>query len=263
MAIHYRTQGIFLKKEEKGEADFLFTIYTKDFGKLDILGKAIRKIKSKLRAGAREFCWSEIEFIQGKTYKTLTDAILIKEFRDIKTDLEKLKIVYQIADVLDNLVSGEERDEKIWDLVLQTFQWLNNKNQEFHPPKFSEKTWAGKEIRNQEIVYHFFVWNLLAILGYSPRLYNCPICERKLEPEKLYWSSEEGGIVCGECSNKKSEESKLQKIDVDIVKIIRLLLQKNWQTVNKLRLSLLHLEQLKTISDDYFSYVSGEALDTN
>lgn len=39
MFVHYRTQGIFLKKQDRGQADELFIIYTKDFGKLEILGK--------------------------------------------------------------------------------------------------------------------------------------------------------------------------------------------------------------------------------
>ncbi len=34
MAIHYRTQGFILEKINRGEADQLFTVYTKDFGKL-------------------------------------------------------------------------------------------------------------------------------------------------------------------------------------------------------------------------------------
>ena len=79
MAIHYRTQGFILKKTDRGEADQILTIYTKDFGKLEILGKAIRKIKSKLRSGADLFYFSEIEFIQGKAYKTLTDILKLKE----------------------------------------------------------------------------------------------------------------------------------------------------------------------------------------
>jgi len=68
MFVHYRTQGLILKKEDQGEADLLFTIYTKDFGKLEILGRAIRKISSKLRSGAEIFYLSEVEFIQGKIY---------------------------------------------------------------------------------------------------------------------------------------------------------------------------------------------------
>ncbi len=63
MAVHYRTQGFVLKKTDLWEADQVFSIYTQDFGKLKVLGKAIRKIKSKLRSGAELFYLSETEFI--------------------------------------------------------------------------------------------------------------------------------------------------------------------------------------------------------
>jgi len=45
MFTYYRAQGFILKKEDRGEADRIFTIYTKDFGKLELLAKAVRKIK--------------------------------------------------------------------------------------------------------------------------------------------------------------------------------------------------------------------------
>lgn len=239
MAIHYRTQGFFLKKEEKGEADFLFTVYTRDFGRLEILGRAIRKIQSKLRAGAREFCLSEIEFIQGKAYKTLTDAILIEEFKDIKRDLGKLKIAYQIAEVLDNLISGQEKDERIWNLLNETFQKLNN---------YSLLT------THYPLIYYFFLWSLLSFSGYQPQLYNCVLCDKKLEPKNLCWSSEGGGIICEDCFKN---DFNLQKINTDIIKILRFLLQKKWQIINRLKISPLHLEQLKTISDNYLLHISG------
>ncbi|NQU82868.1 MAG: recombination protein O N-terminal domain-containing protein, partial [Parcubacteria group bacterium] len=77
---HYRTRGFFLKNEARGEADEIFTLFTSDFGRIRVLGRAIRKITSKLRSGAGLFYYSEIEFIQGKQYKTLTDAVLIDKF---------------------------------------------------------------------------------------------------------------------------------------------------------------------------------------
>ena len=116
MAVHYRTQGFILKQDNLKEADQLFIIYTKDFGKLKILGRAIRKIKAKLRGNSQLFSLLELEFIQSKSYKTLTDAIVIDKFSEIHKDLEKLKITYQIGEVLDNLIKGEEADEKIWKL---------------------------------------------------------------------------------------------------------------------------------------------------
>ncbi|MBU4204806.1 recombination protein O N-terminal domain-containing protein [Patescibacteria group bacterium] len=73
MALHYRTIGFVLKKNDIGEADRIFTVFTLDFGKVKISGKAIRKIASKLKGGIDVISLSEIEFIQGKAYKTLTD----------------------------------------------------------------------------------------------------------------------------------------------------------------------------------------------
>src|SRR3989344_7939080 len=122
MFIHYRTEGVILKKEARGEADLLLTVYTRDFGKLKILGKAVRKINSKLRSAVRIFSLSEIEFIQGKSQKTLTDAILIGKSPPLIKDLKKLRIAHKIAEVLDKLIKGQERDEKIWNLLIEIFQ---------------------------------------------------------------------------------------------------------------------------------------------
>ncbi|HUW71666.1 MAG TPA: DNA repair protein RecO [Candidatus Humimicrobiaceae bacterium] len=168
MFVHYRTQGLILKKEDRGDADLLFTIYTRDFGKLKILGKAIRKISSKLRAGAEIFYLSEIEFIQGKTYKTLTDAILIEKFANIKTDLKRLKIAYKISGILDNLVKDPESDEKIWRLLKETFRKLNK----------LETT----EVK-LEILYYYFFWNLVSFLGYQPELWTDSICGRQIDAD--------------------------------------------------------------------------------
>jgi len=69
MFIHHRTRGFFIKKENRGETDQLFTVFTQAYGKVEILGKAIRKISSKLKSGAEIFYLSEIEFIQAKLIK--------------------------------------------------------------------------------------------------------------------------------------------------------------------------------------------------
>jgi len=234
MFIHYRTLGIILKKEDRGEADQVFTILTKDFGKLKILGRAIRKIKSKLRAGAQPFYLSEIEFIQGKAYKTLTDAILVEKFEKIRKDLDKLDTASRVVEVLDNLVKGEEADEGIWKLALETFKKLD-----FSPiPYF--------------LIYHYFFWNFLSILGYMPELRDCPLCQKGLTPANIYFSSEQGGLVCGNCFKEKGE-----KINPEIVKILRILIKKDWATLSKLKIKPEYEEELEKISEDYLSYFSS------
>jgi DNA repair protein RecO len=204
MFVHYRTQGLILRKEERGDADLLFTAYTKDFGKLEILGKAIRKTSSKLRAGAEIFYLSEIEFIQGKTYKTLTDTILIEKFANIKADLKRLRVAYKISRILDDLVKDQEADEKIWRLLRETFKKINK----------IEIT--GVKL---ELLYYYFLWNLVSFLGYRPELRADSICGKKIDP--------------------------------DLAKILKIIIKKDWPVLSKLKITPDHLRLLKNISQWY------------
>src|SRR4030042_2625434 len=125
MFTHYRTRGFIIKKDDRGEADRLFTFFTEDCGKLELLARAERKIGSKLRAGLELFYLSEIEFIQGKIQKTLTDSILINKFPNLRADSKKSKVAYAIGEILDKLVKGQEREGKIWELLGEVFGELN------------------------------------------------------------------------------------------------------------------------------------------
>lgn len=131
MAVYYRTEGYVLNKTGLREADQLFTVYTKDYGKIDVLGRGIRKITSKLRSGIDLFCFSQIEFVVGKTYRTLTDAKMIKRSED---DFE---VCLKKAEVMDRLIKEPEKDDNIWKLL------------------------------NDDLKYKYFLWNLLSILGYE------------------------------------------------------------------------------------------------
>ena len=230
MFLRYRTQGIVLEKKDWKEADQFFTIYTKDFGKIRVLGKGIRKISSKLRSGVDVFYFSEIEFIQGRNYKTLVDAVLIDKFKNLRNDLEKMVIVYKILEVFDELIKGQERDERVWNLLLQSLKDLND----------------GKD---QKIVYYYFFWNFLSLLGYTPNLHCCSICQNKLECKKNYFDLEEGGILCSDCFKK---EKKGREVSPDLIKILRALLQDKKIAFN-LNIKQNQTDLLKKLSKDYFS----------
>jgi len=258
MFVHHRTSGFILKKVDRRETDQLLTIYTKDFGKLEILAKAIRKISSKLKSGAEIFYLSEIEFIQGKTHKTLTDAILIEKFENLKKDLKRIKIAYKISEFLDNLISGQEPDQKIWRLLLETFNKLNTECK-------------IKEIRYK--IYYYFAWNLLLILGYRPELYNCVLCQKKLVPGKFFFSAKEGGVICQKCFKELKLGSQRtsvlfhpalrsgKEITTETIKILRIILKKDWTLFSKLKIEKPNLKSLNTIINEYYSYTESRLRD--
>lgn len=236
MFVHYRTLAFVFKKEDRGEQDQLFTVFTKDFGKLKILGKATRKLKSKLRASLQPFYLAEIEFIQGKSYKTLTDAVRIERFKKTEKDLLKLKIAHEMAEVLDILIKGEEPDKNTGNLILESFKRLNSCNS-----------------RLNFIVFSYFLWNFFSILGYQPEIEKCVFCRKKLIPKEIYFSSGQGGIICGKCRKKSKNRS---KISPETVKILRIILKKNWKILSKLKIKDDIKGELEEISRKYLSRLS-------
>ncbi len=238
MAIHYRTNGFILKKNNRFEADRVFTIFTHDFGRVEILAKAIRKITSKLRAGIELFYLSEIEFIQGKNYKTLTDTAALEKFKNVRQNLKKLETAFTISDVLDNFLKFEEQDKEIWNLTIKTFERLNNLS----------------DVYCQRLFF-YFLWNLFSILGYQPEVFKCVLCQKKLIPNNLYFFAQGGGIICHTCVESKKE---VEKINSDVVKILRMILRKDWQTLSRLKVESSSQELLKNISENYLSFLLRE-----
>jgi DNA repair protein RecO (recombination protein O) len=238
MAVHYRSQGVILGKEDRRDSDQLLTVYTKDFGKVEILAKAVKKITSKLRGGADLFYLSEIEFIQGKNRKTLTDAILIDKFTNIRKNLKKLQAVWRIAEVLDKLSSREEKEGKVWELLIEVFRKLDDKDLKLEPA----------------VLYYYFLWNLLAFLGYKPELYSCGCCRKKLGGLRLYFDFNEGGVICGQCPTS----GRAEEISQSAVKIIRLFLNRHWQVLARLKIDPESKRLLKRVSEKYLSEVLSE-----
>ena len=249
--IHYRTQGFVLKKNNQGENNQLLTVYTKDFGRLEVLGKSIRKISSKLRSGVELFYLSEIEFIQGKAYKILTDAILINDFKNLRKGLTGMSVAFKVSAAFEGLIKGQEADGRIWHLTEETFKRLNEVEKEKQKIKIISPS-SFPEEGKLEIIYYFFLWTLFSLLGYKPELYNCLQCRKGLILEKLYFNSESGGIICHNCFKKLKSG---QEVKVETIKILRIILEKNWIIFSKLKIKKLHLKALNEISDYYFSEV--------
>ena len=100
MFIRYKTKAFILKKTERGEADEALTVFSREFGRIEILAKSVRKIASKLRPGVEIFYLSDIEFIQGKTYKILTEAIAIKKFSNCSLSKRHLHILKSLPEAI-------------------------------------------------------------------------------------------------------------------------------------------------------------------
>lgn len=141
-----KTEGIILKKAGLNEVDRLLTVYTKELGKVLVSAKGVRRLESKLRYSIEPISYVQLILVEGKNFLILKDTVLKNQFLKIKKDLEKTKIAKEIADLIDEAIAGEEKDENIWKLILNIFKDLN----------------TGK------IDLKEFQKNLIELLGYDP-----------------------------------------------------------------------------------------------
>ncbi len=237
MAISYRTCGFVIRKADIGEADRVFTIFTQDFGKIKVLGKAIRKLASKFRGGLDMNCFSETEFIQGKTLKTLTDAVVIERFANIKKSSWRLKISNIIGKYADDFLAKEEKDQSVISLLKATYSRLNS---------------LQLDEGQIKMVYFYFIWNLFAVLGYKPELYKCIVCQKKIVSGLIYFSSADGGVICKSCIQNKEG---VKTANSDTIEVLRLILKRSWNTLSKLKVLPFSQKLLRDISNNYYLHL--------
>ena len=110
----HHTEGIILSANDFGEADRIYNIYTKDFGKVSVLAKGVRLEKSKLRPHLLPLSFARVSFIEGKEFMRLTDA---EEILSPLLDEKTYSAFSGACSFLERLVKGQEKDEAVWELL--------------------------------------------------------------------------------------------------------------------------------------------------
>lgn len=145
-----KTEAIILKSADSNEVDRLLTVYSEKLGKVNISAKGVKKVESKLRYSIEPISCVQMILVEGKNFLILKDSVVLNQFLAIKKDLAKIKIIKKLADLIDEAIVGEEKDENIWKLLKFTL----------------ENVEAGK-INSASVVDDFSV-NLIKLLGYDP-----------------------------------------------------------------------------------------------
>jgi DNA repair protein RecO (recombination protein O) len=126
----YKTQGIIIKKTNLGEFDKLITVYSKDFGKIVVKGRAVRKNQAKLKGHLELFLYSHLMIAPGRGLDIITGAETIEGFPYLHQSLSSLAATYYLSELIDKLIAGPEKDENIWQLLLNSFQALDQEKQD-------------------------------------------------------------------------------------------------------------------------------------
>lgn len=120
------TDAIILSRTDYGEADRIITVVTPEFGKLSLLARGVRRIKSKLAGGIELFSVSTITFARGRgELGTLVSTRLKKHYGEIVKDLPRTMLGYDLIKKFHK-ITEDEPEPAYFELLQQAFEALDD-----------------------------------------------------------------------------------------------------------------------------------------
>ena len=161
------TTAIVLGRTDYGEADRILTLITPDHGKLRLMAKGVRRVKSKLAGGIELFSTSAITFVKGRgEIGTLVSTRLTKHYSHIVQDLDRSMLGYELIKQL-NKITEDEPGEEYFRLLQQTFEALDD----MVVPLTLTRFWFSAQ--------------LLRLSGHTPNL-QIDVAGKRLLPNQAY-----------------------------------------------------------------------------
>ncbi len=154
MSYHiYQTEGIIFDKRDVGEADRIFSVLTKEFGKIDAIAQGIRRVESKLRYSMSIFSHVRLGLVASRTFWRIVDAEELNGWANIRKSPEKSAAVFRIAELINRMVKGQEPDAALWEEAKSAFLFL-------------EQYESGQDEKNLQIFELLTQLRILSRLGY-------------------------------------------------------------------------------------------------
>lgn len=180
----YTTEAVVLKNINYGDAHKIYTLLTKDYGKITARAMGVRKITSR-RAGSLDTL-SQISVSiseDDKGFKTIQEVKTIRSYVELKKDLAKIRYGFYVCDLINNLLENDHPFENIYILFCAVLRNLIT-------TKIPERT-----------VVNVFELKLLNELGHDIETKNCLGCGRTdiSAWKKISYNPDDGGIFCENC----------------------------------------------------------------
>lgn len=121
----YTTHAIVLKRSNLGEADRIVTIFSKEYGKMRVMAKGIRRIGSRRSPHVEVFSHSILMLHRAKTWDIVTEATPINVFSLLRMHLPRVTSAYYLCELVDVLLPDRQEHRDVFTLLLGALQMLN------------------------------------------------------------------------------------------------------------------------------------------
>ncbi|QQS38578.1 DNA repair protein RecO [Candidatus Woesebacteria bacterium] len=147
---NFSSEAIVLSRKNYGEADRIITLFTKDYGKITLIAKGVRRPKSRKRGSLEVFGIVKFSAVRGKNWHIMTEAVIVDDLKKVRIDIRRVTVAYFIVETIHKLTKDEEAHKDAYKI---TRYYLN---------KLKIST-SLKKLR------HAFIREIIISFGYWPR----------------------------------------------------------------------------------------------
>lgn len=109
----YTTEAFILREYPQDENDFVYKVWTKDFGIIFVLARSIRKINAKLRMNAKKNEFLNMTLVKGRDVWRLTGVEEIKENLGSSQYFSEIKLL--ISETINRFLEEKKTYKKLFE----------------------------------------------------------------------------------------------------------------------------------------------------
>jgi DNA repair protein RecO (recombination protein O) len=190
-----KARALVLRTTDWSETSRIATLWTREFGKVRALAKGGRRLKSNFESALDLLTVCDIVFLRKSSgsLDLLTEAMVVRRFPRLRTDLPALYAAYYVAELLADWTEEYDPHPGLFDQALETLAALG-----------TSEVPTGLRLARFEVT-------LLKQLGYGPALEACAVCGAVLSDSGLAFSVAAGGAVCPACQAGQRDRRPLSR----------------------------------------------------
>lgn len=176
----YRVEAVVLHHHDWGEADRLLWVFTRELGKLRMIAKGVRKLRSRKAGHLEPFTRVNLLLAHGRDMPIITQAETLEAYLPLREDLVLVGYASYVIELLDRFTYEEGENQALYRLLTDTLARLANES-------------------DPALVARYYEIRLLDLLGFRPQLFNCARCGAEIQAQDQFFSAEAGGVLCPNC----------------------------------------------------------------
>jgi DNA repair protein RecO (recombination protein O) len=198
--------GLVVRTTDWSETSRIATIWTREFGKVRVLAKGGRRLKSNFEVALDLLTVCSIVLLRKSSggLDLLTEARAEERFNGLRTNLRALNAGYYVAELLGDGTQDYDPHPALFEFSLDSLRKLA----------------AGGNVLGLVSAYEL---GWLGELGLRPVLDRCAACQTAQPPAgRLTFSAIAGGLVCADCAPAQRDRRSISRAALDTLEELSL-----------------------------------------